>query len=728
MTLIIVSNRLPFSVDQTGQIKQSSGGLVSAISGINQDITKKWVGIAPDKVTPKRWEKLEIENKKMYRPVFVDLKLYKKYYNGISNDVLWPIFHYELSMNFDWSDWEAYEKVNQLIAEKVNEVSEPDDIIWVHDFHLFLVPQFLRKSGNINKIGFFLHIPFPSSELFRQIPVRKEILEGVLESDLIGFHDYSYLKYFCSSAKILLGVTSDMLNIKYNNRNIELGVFPVSIDTEKFINASKSDEVKLIFDEIQSGKTYEHLILGVDRLDYIKGFLIKLEAFRKLLILYPEFVGKVSLLQIAVPSREDVPKYNELKRNIERLISEIKGEFSQPNYTPIQYIHSSVSFEKMVALYKASDILFVSSRRDGMNLVSFEYIASQSPENPGVVVLSEFTGAASVLSHAVLINPWDAKRTADKLANALKMPVEEKIQRNKPMLDYLKSYTASEWAGSFMEDLSNPQYTDYSHRIIELNGNWLPMDFTMKEKLLLFIDYDGTLVPIEETPEKAVLTVDAINNISKLINNKNIEIVIVSGRDSDFLEKQFDAFNNLEIAAEHGAKFFDKNRKEWKNLVVTHNETWFPFAEKIMKDYSKRVPESFVEAKEFSVVWHYRLSPEEFSEYQAKKLKEELETGLVNLPLTIVLGTKVVEARAIQANKGYFVNWYLNKHDIQDNVLILAIGDDTTDEDMFFYIQNKGISVKVGLGNSIAKYILKSQSEVAKFLNLLSYFKGENNL
>jgi trehalose 6-phosphate synthase/phosphatase len=256
MTLIIVSNRLPFSLNKNGEIKQSSGGLVSAISGISDDIPKKWVGISPDKVTPRKWKKLELENKRIYKPVFIDPKLYKKYYNGISNDVLWPIFHYELSLNFDWENWEAYEKVNQLIAEKINEVSKPEDIIWIHDFHLFLVPQFLRKLGNKNKIGFFLHIPFPSSELFRQIPTRKEILQGVLESDLIGFHDYAYLKHFCNSVKAILGVSSNMLNMKYNNREVNLGVFPVSIDTKKFIEASESNEVKQIFEEIKATKNY----------------------------------------------------------------------------------------------------------------------------------------------------------------------------------------------------------------------------------------------------------------------------------------------------------------------------------------------------------------------------------------------------------------------------------------------------------------------------------------
>ncbi|MFN8673023.1 MAG: bifunctional alpha,alpha-trehalose-phosphate synthase (UDP-forming)/trehalose-phosphatase [Candidatus Sericytochromatia bacterium] len=719
MTLIIVSNRLPFSIDENGKIKQSSGGLVSAISGIKEDIQKKWVGIAPDKVSQKKWKKLDID-KKIYKPVFLeDPKLYKKYYNGISNDVLWPIFHYELSLNFNWDNWEAYKKVNYLIAEKINEVAKENDLIWIHDFHLFLVPQYLRKLGCKNKIGFFLHIPFPSSELFRQIPARKEILEGVLESDLIGFHDYSYLKHFCNSARAILGLESNLTNIFYNNKNINLGVFPVSIDTNKFIEASESKEVNEILNEITKTKNYEYLILGIDRLDYIKGFLLKLQAFRELLKCYPELVGKVSLLQIAIPSREDVPKYNELKKNVERLISEINGEFSSPNYTPIQYIYSSISFNKMIALYKLSDILFISSRRDGMNLVSFEYIASKKEGKSGCVVLSEFTGAASILSNAILINPWDLKETANKLFYALNISNKDKKIRNQQMIDYLINYTSTEWALSFINELEKPAYSSFYNKSIDLDLENLPLVFNKEKKKVLFIDYDGTLVPIENNPNKAILTSDKINLINKLTNNKNIEVVVISGRQGKFLENQFKDINNISLVAEHGAKFFDSNLKKWNSFQIINKEGWFNNSKKIMEDYSKRVPESFLELKEFSIAWHYRLSPKEFSEYQAKKLKEELEIGLANLPVNIILGNKVVEARANQANKGYFINWFLKNKTTLDNYTIIAIGDDTTDEDMFLAIKEKGISIKIGLNSSIAQYRIKDQANIDKFFNLL---------
>ncbi|MFN8576778.1 MAG: bifunctional alpha,alpha-trehalose-phosphate synthase (UDP-forming)/trehalose-phosphatase [Candidatus Sericytochromatia bacterium] len=722
MTLLIVSNRLPFSINEKDELNQSSGGLVSAITGIKGIKEKKWIGIAPDRVDYEKWKRLDIKDKSNYITVFVENKLYKKYYNGISNDVIWPVFHYEMSMNFKWSNWEAYKEVNYIISKKISEVIKDDDLIWIHDFHLFLVPEYLRGLGIKNKIGFFLHIPFPSYELFRQIPSRKEILEGVLNSDLIGFHDYSYLKYFCTSVKSIIGINSNMLNMNYKNKEVNLGVFPISIETDKFLTASKSPLVKQIFNDIQETKNYKNLILGIDRLDYIKGLLIKLHAFRDFLTLYPEYIGKVSLLQIVIPSREEVLKYGDLKKSLERLISEINGEFSKPNYTPIQYIYSSISFENMIALYKAADILFVSSRRDGMNLVSFEYIASQDEENSGLVLLSEFTGASSTLSESILINPWDKRETAHKIAYCLKMSKEEKIIKNKKMLKYLTKYTVSDWADSFINELNAPYdpHLDFSHRILDINQNFIPMEFVMSKKLLIFLDYDGTLVPIEDTPENAILQIKEKNLINKLINNKKIEIVIVSGRDSKFIEEQFQSINNIEIACEHGAKFF--NKKKWISLVSTNNN-WFNIARKIIGDYSKRVPESFVDVKEYSIAWHYRLSPEEFSEYQSKKLKEELEIALSNFPVTVIAGKKVIEVKSIEADKGHFVNWYLKEKSIDDETFILAIGDDTTDEDMFFSLKNKGCSIKVGLNNTIAKYILREQKDVYKLLESINSWK-----
>ncbi len=721
MTWIIVSNRLPFSKDKkSGELVKASGGLVSAIEGINPLHKKTWLGIAHEEITQEECNQLKNEE---YKPVFISPELYDIYYNKISNGVLWPIFHYEGSLiQFSRREWEKYIEVNRIIAENIALVADEKDLIWIHDFHFFLVPRFLRELRPELKTGFFLHIPFPSSEVFRQLPSRKEILEGVLESDLIGFQDYSYLRHFCNSCKGLLDLDSNMLFIDYKGRKVNLGVFPVSIDTEKFIKASSSKEVNIILEKYKSEKNYKYLLLGVDRLDYIKGIIIRLKAFRELLSLYPDMRGEISLLQVSVPTRQDVTDYIELKTKVEILISEINGEFGKPNYVPIQYLYSSVSFNELVALYKLADAALITSRRDGMNLVALEYIASQDEDNPGVVILSEFTGASSVLSHSIGVNPWDIEGTAHKIYYAVKMEKNEKIFRNKQMQKYLKKYNSSQWAESFTESLQNTTKfkQNKEQKTISFRNKILPEELKIdkENELLVFLDYDGTLVPIQNTPEQAVLSSETFELLKNVLKNEKIHIVIVSGRNGDFLTKQFKDLN-ISIAAEHGAKFYHTEKKEWHSLVLSDKDSWFPSAEKIMNDYSSRVPGSFVEVKEFGLAWHYRLSPSEFGSYQAKKLKDELETGLANLPVTVLFGNKVVEARVIEANKGFFIKWYLETEK-NKNETIIAIGDDITDEEMFLPLLNIGINIKVGLnGNSIAKYRFKLQKEVYDFFRFL---------
>ncbi|RYX98311.1 trehalose-6-phosphate synthase, partial [bacterium] len=430
------SNRLPFTKDKkTGEFIPTSGGLVSALSGIETNEKTIWAGIAPDGMSESEWALLPEQIQESYSPVFVPPDLYDRYYNGIANDVLWPLFHYEGSLiQFSWKDWQSYCEVNIMVASAIADAAKENDSVWIHDFHLFLVPKYLRNLRPDLKIGFFLHIPFPSSEVFRQLPSRKEILEGILSADLVGFHDYSYLRHFCDAADTLLHNNSNMLFIDYNGKKVNLGVFPISIDTEKFIAASDSSEVAEIYQKYSQEIKDNYLILSVDRLDYIKGVLIRLKAFRDLLVANKELRGKVTLLQIAIPTRQNVTQYMNLKSQMEQMIGEINGEFGKPDYVPVRYIYSSVSFNELVALYRLADALLVTSRRDGMNLVSLEYIASQPESDPGMVILSEFTGASSILSHAIPINPWDIEGTSNAIKYTINMTQEERINRNSPML------------------------------------------------------------------------------------------------------------------------------------------------------------------------------------------------------------------------------------------------------------------------------------------------------
>lgn len=722
---IIISNRLPFSKNPvTGKMEPSSGGLVSAISAIHSDQEKIWVGVAPPEMSESQWKEKTDKQFERYVPVFVDPATYNLYYNGMSNDVIWPLFHYETNYaRFQWDYWDAYRKVNELIADTIVEIAGPNDLIWIHDFHLMLVPGFLKKKNKRFKIGFFLHTPFPSSEIFRQLPVRQEILEGLLASDLIGFHDHSYLRHFGSSLQFVLGLDSSLLSVTFKGNNIRLGVFPVSIDTKKFRKISQSVEIKKISYKYHLEKTYPYLILGVDRLDYSKGIELKLKSFWELLCRYPDLRHNVSLFQIAVPTRVSVPEYLKLKNDVEQLVGKINGEFGKLNHVPVKYMYSNVSFEELLALYRLADVLLVTSKRDGMNLVALEYIASQDPKDPGIVALSEFTGAISTLSHVIRVNPWDFVGTAKQIANALNEPKEERIAKFKPMLEHLEKYTATDWAESFMTSLrKTAEYSRSNSEILIYSSS--PQSITIppalksrveKKQILILLDYDGTLVPIHGLPEEAVLPSSTRESVKSLLADNKIEMVVVSGRDSKFLMKQLKGLN-IKMAAEHGAKFYRGKNNQWECLVHTDKQSWYPIALQIMKDYSSRVPGSFVEKKEFALSWHYRKSPAEFANYQGIKLKEELEMGLSNLPVTVISGNKVIEARAIEANKGSFARWFLDTREKNKNEFIIAIGDDRTDEDLFNAVPQNSATIKIGSGESKAKYRLASQKDLLPFL------------
>lgn len=715
MRWIIVSNRLPFSLNAAGEMVPSSGGLVTALSGVQTEAEQIWAGMAPTGLTEAVWAERPAAERQAYQPVFIDEALYDAYYNGMANDVFWPLFHYEGSLiRFEAANWAAYQAVNQQVAEAVAAIYQPGDVIWVHDFHLFLLPQLLRDLGVTGQIGFFLHIPFPSSELFRQLPVRQEILTGLLGADLIGFHDYAYLRHFCNTLLNVLNLDSNMLSLSWQGREVRLGVYPVSIDVGHFQQEAATALTHTHYARYRAAKTYRHLILGVDRLDYSKGLGLKLQAFAQLLAQHPELRGQVSLLQLAVPTRQDVPAYQDLRAEFERQVGEINGAYSQPNYVPVQYMYTSVAFHELLALYQLADVLLVTSRRDGMNLVALEYIVSQAAENPGVVVLSEFTGASSMLSHALITNPWDMAQTAERLHQALNMPLAERLQRQQVMAAFLSQYTASDWAANFMRDLhlAHLPAAVQKNRQLQPAAALQQLGGDVQTPLLIFVDYDGTLVPICERPEDAVLPTASRGLLARILQQPNIELVVVSGRDAAFLQAQFGDLP-VTLAAEHGATYYEPRRGEWQSQIWSQIDSWYPSAEAMMADYSRRVPGSHVERKQAAVAWHYRQSPPEFAHYQAHKLKEDLEVGLSNLPVTVISGKKVIEARAVEANKGYFARNYLDQ--LAAPRRCVAIGDDTTDEDLMLALPPESLTVKVGAGHSQAGWRLP-QTEVLPLL------------
>ncbi|KAI6245882.1 Alpha,alpha-trehalose-phosphate synthase [Erysiphe necator] len=461
--LLLVSNRLPITIkrkeDGSYAFSMSSGGLVTGLSGLLKTTTFQWYGWPGLEVPEAEAEQMAKRLSEDYEavPVFIDEELADRHYNGFSNSILWPLFHYHPGeITFDELSWKAYIEVNRLFAKVVAQDVQDGDLIWVHDYHLMLLPEMLRKeisSKKDVKIGFFLHTPFPSSEIYRILPVRQELLKSVLHCDLIGFHTYDYARHFLSSCSRILASQTTPNGVEHNGKHITVAAFPIGIDPEKFVEGlqkkSIQDRIAVLERKFEGVK----LIVGVDRLDYIKGIPQKFHALEVFLTEHPEWIGKIVLVQVAIPSRQDVEEYQNLQTVVNELVGRINGKFGTIEFMPIHFLHQSVNFEELTALYAVSDACLVSSTRDGMNLVSYEYIATQRKRH-GVMILSEFTGAAQSLNGALIVNPWSTEELAQAIHKAVTMSPEQRESSFKKLEKYVFKYTSAWWGENFVCELA----------------------------------------------------------------------------------------------------------------------------------------------------------------------------------------------------------------------------------------------------------------------------------
>ena len=465
--LMLVSNRLSVTVkpapDGGYNFTPSAGGLASGLAGMTRTTEFIWYGWPGLDIPAHEQEEFRMRTIKDHKayPVFISEELSDRHYNGFSNEILWPLFHYHPGdINFDESAWEGYQEVNRIFAKTLAKDVKDGDLVWVQDYHLMLLPAMLReeleklptKPRNV-KIGFFLHTPFPSCEIYRILPVRNEILEGLLHADLIGFHTYDYVRHFLSSCSRLMDLRQYPHAIEYQGKAVQVGAYPIGIDPQKFFDGLEMPHVRKRIQELdQSFKPFT-VIVGVDRLDYIKGVLQKLHALDVFLTEHPEWVGRLVLVQIAVPSREDVEEYQNLRTKVNELVGYINGKFGTVEYQPVRFIHRAMPFDNLIALYKVSDVCLVTSTRDGMNLVSFEYVACQKDRH-GVLVLSEFAGAADSLHGSLVVNPWAIEELANAIHKAVTMSDEAREQNFYKMLDYVEKYTSQWWGESFVSELT----------------------------------------------------------------------------------------------------------------------------------------------------------------------------------------------------------------------------------------------------------------------------------
>jgi trehalose 6-phosphate synthase/phosphatase len=733
--LIIVSNRLPFSIDHEGgevRLRQSSGGLVSAITSyfennhIQENISEKlWIGVAD--FPQEDWDKLVINQSARYdfdiQPLFVDKQVYNDYYNGFSNSVLWPLFHYFPTLvQYPPSYYEAYAQVNRKFCNELLPMLKPDDIIWIHDYQLMLLPQMLRQQRPDAMIGFFMHIPFPSYEIYRLLPNewKKSLLQGVIGADLVGFHTHDYVQHFIQSVKMILGADTYFQTLQYQTRLIKVDLFPIGIDYKKFNNAANDPEVILYRNEIKKNFKDKKIIFSVDRLDYTKGIMDRLNGFEFFLEQNPQWKENILFILNVVPSRDEIQAYNERKKQLEEKIGTINGKFSTISWQPIIYRYQHLPFHELSALYQLADVALITPLRDGMNLVAKEFVAS-SISRTGVLILSELAGAASELNEALLVNPTDINDIANSIERALNMPLQEQRNRMVLMQRRLQEYDVIKWVNDFLEQLKETKKEQQKLTVKTLDEktlNNICRHYTESKKRFFLIDYDGTLVPITRLPSEAIPTERVKEFLASISSDPDNHVAIISGRDAGTMEKWF-GYLPLTLVAEHGASLKMRN-EPWQQLV-TVSEQWKDQVRRIMQIFVTRCAGSFIEEKTNTLAWHYRNTQVDLGFARSRELINNLSQLIQNTSLQVIDGNKVVEIRMAGFDKGTITLRMLNETQPD---FILCIGDDTTDEDMFKVLEDsaytvKTYTIKIGNRGTAAKYTLPSQQLVLPLLNRL---------
>ena len=649
-------------------------------------------------------------------PVFLKRSEIDKYYYGFANRTLWPLFHYFTSYcTFEKSEWDAYHHVNQKFFKEIISLSDGADTFWVHDYHLMLLPHLLRTYFPKTDIGFFLHIPFPSSEIYRILPWRNEVLEGILGSDLVGFHTYEYARHFLSSVLRLLGHENEFGAVSIDDRVVLVDNFPMGVDAQNIMSLLKQESTQNDLRKFQKivQKRDRKIILSVDRLDYSKGIPHRLLAIEDFLLRYPKWREKCMYIMLCVPSRTKVRDYALLKQEVESLVGKINGRFGTPGWMPVYYMYRSFPFQRLLPLYTLSDIALVTPVRDGMNLVAKEYVASRT-DDTGVLILSGTAGAEAELGEALVVNVYSKDDIVDALVQALEMPEEEQSQRMRTMRQRIIEYDIHHWTRSFIAGLeganklkSQREYRKLSEKLKKR----LLSDYISSTKRLLLLDYDGTLISFAKTPEDAEPDMELKRLLLLLAKKRKDHLAIVSGRDRSTMEQWLGGIP-CTLVAEHGAWIRMDKHSGWK-AQKTVSSDWKSQIMPILKTYVARVPGSFVEEKEFGLAWHYRKANPELGEIRSCELFDNLNEYLANTDLQLMHGKKVIEVRTGGVNKGQAAQTLLKKNNYD---FVLAIGDDWTDEDLFKALPEGAYSIKIGFGATQAQYFLDSPQTCRRFL------------
>jgi len=732
MRLVIVSNRLPFTVsfkEGKPQFHPSPGGLTT---GLWSYLDRKaldgaespdylWMGWPGTSIPPEHEAEVRAYGEQHFKssPILLPEESMDRFYLGFCNKTIWPLFHYfPMLTHYEEGNWQEYKNINRVFGDAVVNALRPDDVLWIHDYHLMLLPKLVREKFPEMPIGFFLHVPFPSWEIFRMLPRawREEIVEGLLGASLIGFHTHDYVRDFFTSVLRTSGFEHQLGSLTLRDRVVKVDTFPMGVEYERFAAAAVSKETDLRVEELREKCIGQKIIFSVDRLDYTKGLINRLRGYETFLKNNPQWHGKVVFVISVAPSRIGVDSYQSMKLELEQTVGRIVGDFGNVHWTPLVYQFRHLTFDEIVPLYRLCDVALITPLRDGMNLVAKEFMASR-PHQTGVLILSEMAGAAKEMGEALIINPFHREDFARSLEQALTMPEDEQIKRNQILQERLRRYDVNRWADEFIQAMISTQKTEAARRARLLTGKaytGMIQHYHSSRHRALLLDYDGTLVPFSQEPKFARPDAELLDTLVALGANPLNEVAIVSGRPRNTLEEWFGKLP-ISLIAEHGVWLRNQN-SDWRMLRNITAE-WQERVRPILQLYVDRLPGALLEEKEFSLAWHYRRADPEQASLRAKELLDDLSGYTRNIDVQVLEGNKVIEVRNTGMNKGTAATEWLTGRTPD---FILGVGDDWTDEDLFRALPSSAYSIRVGMANTAARYYLSNHTAVRKVLHELN--------
>ncbi|XVF34293.1 hypothetical protein REPUB_Repub18cG0047000 [Reevesia pubescens] len=779
--VIIVSNQLPLrasrdSVSNEWRFEFDENDLLAQLKdAFPPDTEVRYVGTLKADVDVADQDEVAqiLQEKFSCETIFLPVDMQNKFYHGFCKHYLWPLFHYMMpttgsnGVRFDRSQWQAYVSANKIFADKVLEVidrdDEDEDHVWLHDYHLMALPTFLRRRSKRVKLGFFLHSPFPSSDVYKTLPVRDDILRALLNCDLIGFHTFDYARHFLSSCRRILGLHSESnrghIALEYYGRTVTIKILPAGIHMDQLESVMSEESTVRKAKELKEKYEGKTLMVGVDDLDVFKGIAQKFSAMGELLETNRELRGKVVLVQITNPARSLGRDVQEVLDEANSIAKEVNKRYGEPGYEPIVFIKGPVTTQEKLAYYAIAEYCVVTPVRDGMNLVPYKYTACRqgcpvldkalgvdenSPPKNSVIIVSEFIGCSPSLSGAIRVNPWNISELANSMYSAIDLPETEKHLRHEKHYKYISSHDVAYWARSFDQDLERACRDHYHKRYWEIGlglafrlvalepnfrkllGDILNSAYKRTNSRLILLDYDGTMMPptsVNKGPSHEVISV-----LNRLCDEPKNIVFIVSGRDRDTLSKWFSSCEKLGIAAEHG--YFTRWTRDspWETYRLM-DLSWKEVVEPIMQLYMEATDGSSIENKESAMVWHHQEADPDFGLFQAKELHDHLENVLANEPVVVKRGQQIVEVKPQGLSKGIVVENLISTMRSRGKSpdFLLCIGDDRSDEDMFESIARSSanptlpaiaeiFACTVGQKPSMAKYFVDDIVDVIGLL------------